>query len=323
MRPADWFGTYAKLPFNLPDKKVFAPCALRSVILLVVHFLPLTLQTKSICVGERTSGEDFPRKRETFNKFLLGSRMKKLARFALIITLSAAYAAPSKPSVGSTTSGQLAWGSWSEESSISPSPLSVASTAPARPSLAAPSSAATTLPSDIWLNGASGYARAVELQRELNVPMVVYFYADWCSYCRTLDNQYLPSAPVQDYLRGVVKVRINPEHGPAERALATRYSVKGYPSFFVMRGRSATRPATVSPFRRVANLTPTQFANACRAIAPVSRKATAVKGSGTSGKFRERGSEVVTKRTTTNGGSQIVTVVPTASASRKAVGRRQ
>src|SRR5688500_10512268 len=78
------------------------------------------------------------------------------------------------------------------------------------------SSAAPTLPNaswEGWLNGAAGYARAVELQQQLNVPLVVYFYADWCPYCRTLDSQYLPSAPVQDYLRGVVKVRINPEQG--------------------------------------------------------------------------------------------------------------
>src|SRR3954471_15500698 len=58
---------------------------------------------------------------------------------------------------------------------------------------------------DRWLNGASGYARAIELQRELNVPLIVYFYADWCPYCQRLDSEYLPSAPVQQYLRGVVK----------------------------------------------------------------------------------------------------------------------
>jgi len=187
------------------------------------------------------------------------------------------------------------------------------------------SSAATTLPNanwEGWLYGASGYARAVELQRELNVPLVVYFYADWCPYCRTLDNQYLPSAPVQDYLQGVVKVRINPEHGPAERALAKRYGVSGYPSFLVMRN-SAARPVSVSPFRRVGNLTPTQFANACRAIAPVSQKAPAVRSPGTSGKFSERREGLVIKETTTSGGARIVTVMPTATSSRKAVGKKQ
>ena len=195
--------------------------------------------------------------------------------------------------------------------------LLAASFPPTRSSAAAPPS------NERWLYGAAGYARAVELQQQLNIPLVVYFYADWCGYCRTLDSQYLPSAAVQDYLGRVVKVRINPERGFAERALAKRYGVTGYPSFFVM-SHPAARPVNVSPFRRVGNnLTPTQFANACRSIAPVSRKVSAVKGSGTSGKFRERPSGLVTKKTTTDGGSQIVTVMPAVPALRKAGGRKQ
>lgn len=206
--------------------------------------------------------------------------MRKLARFALIITLLGAYFSP------------------------------------------APSSAAPTPPNERWLNGSAGYARALELQKELNVPLVVYFYTDKCTDCRTLDSQYLRATPVQDYLRGVVKVRINPEHGPAARAVAKRYGVKGYPSVFVMRN-SAARPVNVSPFRRVGNLTPTQLANAYRAVAPVTRKALAVKSSGTSGKFRERPTELITKQTTTKGGAQIVTVVPAATSSPKRFLREQ
>ena len=51
-------------------------------------------------------------------------------------------------------------------------------------------------PEDRWLNGASGYARALELQRELKVPLIVYFYADWCPFCRRLDSEvWSSSAP--------------------------------------------------------------------------------------------------------------------------------
>jgi thiol-disulfide isomerase/thioredoxin len=208
------------------------------------------------------------------------STMKKLARFALIITLL----------VGCLPSTH--------------------------------SSAAPTLPNNEgWLYGAAGYDRAVELQQKLNVPLVVYFYADWCPYCRTLDSQYLPSAPVQDYLGRVVKVRINPEQGLAERALAKRFGVAGYPSFFVMRD-SAARPVNVQPFRKVSNMTPTQFANACRAIAPVSRTAPAVKNSGASGKFSERQADLVAKETTTSGGTKILTVVPVATAAPRARSRK-
>lgn len=113
---------------------------------------------------------------------------------------------------------------------------------------------------DRWLRDAPGYERALELQKESNGPLIVYFYADWCPYCRSLDNQYLPSQPVRDYLRTVVKVRINPEHGRAERALADRYGVTGYPAYFVIQKASAT-PRQISPFRRGApNLTTAEFA---------------------------------------------------------------
>ena len=124
-------------------------------------------------------------------------------------------------------------------------------------------STAKAAPEDRWLNGASGYARAIELQRELKVPLIVYFYADWCPYCQRLDSEYLPSAPVQQYLRGVVKVRINPEHGPAEEEIASRYGVTGYPTFLVMRNLS-TPPRNIHPFRKGgANLTPAEWVTAC------------------------------------------------------------
>ncbi len=118
-------------------------------------------------------------------------------------------------------------------------------------------------PEDRWLNGAAGYERAIELQRELKVPLIVYFYADWCPYCRRLDSDYLPAAPVQQYLRGVVKVRINPEQGPAEDAIAQRYGVTGYPTFLVMRNLSSP-PRNIQPFRKGgANLSPAEWVTAC------------------------------------------------------------
>jgi thiol-disulfide isomerase/thioredoxin len=133
-----------------------------------------------------------------------------------------------------------------------------------------PATRAARLPEDRWLYGAAGYSRALELQRELNVPLVVYFYADWCPYCHTLDNQYLPAAPVQQYLQGVVKVRINPEHGRPEREIANQYGVTGYPSFFVMRDATSTR-RSVNPFRRGgSNLSPAEFVSACQRVASVS-----------------------------------------------------
>jgi thiol-disulfide isomerase/thioredoxin len=121
-----------------------------------------------------------------------------------------------------------------------------------------------------WLSNASGYNRALELQRELKVPLVVYFYTDWCPYCHELDAEYLPNPAVQEYLRGVVKVRINPENGPAEREIADRFGVRGVPRFYVIRSPSSA-PKNLQPFRLGgASLTPEQFAMACQQVAPVS-----------------------------------------------------
>lgn len=128
-------------------------------------------------------------------------------------------------------------------------------------------------PEDRWLNGAAGYARAIQLQRELKVPLIVYFYADWCPYCQRLDSEYLPAAPVQEYLRGVVKVRINPEHGPAEEEIASRYGVTGYPTFLVMRDLFSP-PRNIQPFRKGgASLNPADWVAACKGVVSTSTPA--------------------------------------------------
>ena len=120
-----------------------------------------------------------------------------------------------------------------------------------------------------WLEGASGYARAVKLQQELKVPLIVYFYTDWCPYCQELDTEYLTHPAVEAYLRGVVKVRINPENGPAEREIGRRFDVTGYPRFYVIRTPTSV-PRNLQPFRQSGVLTPEEFALTCQRAAPVS-----------------------------------------------------
>src|SRR5688572_10812727 len=117
-----------------------------------------------------------------------------------------------------------------------------------------------------WLHGATGFARAVELQRELNVSLVIYFYTDRCSDCRTLEDQYLSAPSVHRALQRSVAVRINPEYGSEERQIAERYAVTSYPTFLIMDNESAP-PRNVQPFRRNGNhLTPEQFAQACQRV---------------------------------------------------------
>jgi thiol-disulfide isomerase/thioredoxin len=118
---------------------------------------------------------------------------------------------------------------------------------------------------EAWLNGAANFEKAVQLHRELNVPLVVYFYVDWCPYCKSLENDYFPAAAMRDYLRGVVKIRINPELTRADRELGSLFGIDGYPAFFVIGPNSP--PVELGPFRRDGrNLTPSEFAQRCRDV---------------------------------------------------------
>ena len=79
--------------------------------------------------------------------------------------------------------------------------------------------------------------RAIE---EKPQPMVVYFYTDWCGYCRQFERELLGTSEVKEYFSEVLTVRINPESGAQERQLADYYGVHGYPGFFVHSGSSKT-----------------------------------------------------------------------------------
>jgi thiol-disulfide isomerase/thioredoxin len=127
------------------------------------------------------------------------------------------------------------------------------------------SAATTAKVPDGWLNGAASFEKALQLQRELNVPLVVYFYVDWCPYCHSLENEYFPATAMQDYLRTVVKIRINPELTRTDYELGKAFDVRGYPSFFVIGPNSF--PVKLSPFRgNGRNLTPPEFALRCRDV---------------------------------------------------------
>ena len=93
-----------------------------------------------------------------------------------------------------------------------------------------------------WLQGADGlYDALMKVKDNPSAPpLVVYFYTDWCGYCRQFERELLGTTPVKDYLKDVLAVRINPEGGPREREIATYYGVSGYPSFFVHNNRTKT-----------------------------------------------------------------------------------
>ncbi|MFQ5526342.1 MAG: thioredoxin domain-containing protein [Thermoanaerobaculia bacterium] len=99
-------------------------------------------------------------------------------------------------------------------------------------------------PDDNWFEGASGFAKGFERAEAEGQAVLLYFYADWCGYCRQLESNLLYQAAVEDYTKYLVKIRVNPEDGPQERELAGRYGVRGYPAVFVHK-QASVRPQKV------------------------------------------------------------------------------
>lgn len=101
-----------------------------------------------------------------------------------------------------------------------------------------------------WFENASGFRSGVELAVADSRPIAVYFYTDWCGYCRQFERELLTRARVEDFTKYLVKVRINPESGRQEREIARQYGVRGYPSFFVQASANA-RPSKIRRHKRV------------------------------------------------------------------------
>ncbi len=83
-----------------------------------------------------------------------------------------------------------------------------------------------------WLEGANGYARGLDQSAASGKPLVLYFYTDWCPYCRKFEKHTLADGGVKKVLDGFVLVRINPEDGSRENQIAQQYRVDGYPAVF-------------------------------------------------------------------------------------------
>ena len=101
-----------------------------------------------------------------------------------------------------------------------------------------------------WYEGAEGYDKAQRQLKQMRPrPLVVYFHVDWCGYCARFKDDFLPDPLMRRFLSNVFRVHVNPERSPQDKALADRFGVRGYPSFFVLcPGEQPGQAHRVHPF---------------------------------------------------------------------------
>ncbi|MFO7627482.1 MAG: thioredoxin family protein [Candidatus Fermentibacteraceae bacterium] len=77
----------------------------------------------------------------------------------------------------------------------------------------------------LWIH--DDFDAAAVLAVEEGKLIFIDFYADWCPPCQTLADEYFPRPDYQQFLSGVVTLKVNVDNEPD---IAQRYSVSSIPT---------------------------------------------------------------------------------------------
>lgn len=65
-------------------------------------------------------------------------------------------------------------------------------------------------------------------------PLVVEFSADWCAFCRSMDNFILPRPEVQKMAGSAVFAKVDPDTDKDAAAMVESFKINSYPTFLVL-----------------------------------------------------------------------------------------
>jgi thiol-disulfide isomerase/thioredoxin len=74
------------------------------------------------------------------------------------------------------------------------------------------------------------FGKAMRKARAAGQPLLVDFWADWCSYCHLLDRTTYVDPTVIELTEGFVAVKVDTEAHPKGTALAARYGIDSLPT---------------------------------------------------------------------------------------------
>jgi len=99
-----------------------------------------------------------------------------------------------------------------------------------------------------WESGVIGHELALAAAQEEERPLILYFHIDSSIWNDRMNDEYLATYEVDEFLKDIPRVHINPDEGDTESALAIQYSVDQYPAFLVLIPSFNTKPQRIHPF---------------------------------------------------------------------------
>jgi thiol:disulfide interchange protein len=90
-----------------------------------------------------------------------------------------------------------------------------------------------------WFEDIKGYQSALKESKKYQTPILIYFQADWCQYCRRLERELLNTHAARTITRQYIKVRITPDNGVNEKALFKQLGGTGYPTMMIQNNPTA------------------------------------------------------------------------------------
>ena len=82
---------------------------------------------------------------------------------------------------------------------------------------------------------ASNYQDAIAKSNQFGMPILVYFEADWCSWCHKMKKETLSTSEVQKVMKNYILVYVNADNN---KQIVRQFNVSGLPGYIITNSRS-------------------------------------------------------------------------------------
>ncbi len=115
-----------------------------------------------------------------------------------------------------------------------------------------------------WYTKAVSFKKIEKAAKEKKKPYILFFYTNWCGYCKRMKRKYLSNTEVKKILSKYYRIKINPDTGRAEQTLAREKGAQGYPDFRIVypNGKSIR----IHPFQRNGSVKVAEFIKELKAM---------------------------------------------------------